>query len=50
MTEEKKDAILVVALCVVGLILMFVLLALALGPLTMRATPPPPPPIVMPKR
>jgi hypothetical protein len=48
MTEETKDAVSLVALCVVGFILIFVLLTLAVGPLIMRAAPPPPP-IVMPK-
>jgi hypothetical protein len=47
MTEETKDAVSLVVLSVVGFILIFVLLTLAVGPLIMRAAPPPP--IVMPK-
>ena len=43
MTEEKRDAVLWVALCVVGFMLMFILLTLAVGPLMMRAAPPPTP-------
>jgi hypothetical protein len=34
--EEKKDMVLLVALAVIGVILMLVLLALAVGPLMMR--------------
>jgi hypothetical protein len=36
MTEETKDAVLLVALCVVGVILVLFLLILAVGPLLMR--------------
>jgi hypothetical protein len=36
MTDEKKDVILLVALCGVGVILVLFLLILAVGPLLMR--------------